>query len=110
MPVTYTITAGAGEGGSIAPSGAVVVAEGATQSFTIAKDAGYAVLDVLVDGVSVGAVASYTFENVRANHTIHAEFEDAPKTGESAALWLMLAFAAFGLLGLGVTARKRKLN
>ena len=31
--------------------------------------------DVLVDGVSVGAVASYTFTNVRADHTISATFQ-----------------------------------
>ena len=30
--------------------------------------------DVLVDGVSVGAVTSYTFTNVTANHTIAASF------------------------------------
>ena len=30
--------------------------------------------DVLVDGASVGAVTSYTFTNVTANHTIAASF------------------------------------
>ncbi len=30
--------------------------------------------DVLVDGSSVGAVSSYTFNNVTSNHTISASF------------------------------------
>jgi hypothetical protein len=71
---TYTITATAGANGSISPSGAVSVSAGANQSFTITPDPGYHVADVLVDGVSVGAVTSYTFTNVTANHTIDASF------------------------------------
>ena len=70
----YTITATAGEGGSITPAGEVSVKEGASQTFTIAAQEGYAIADVLVDGQSVGAVDSYTFENVTANHTIAALF------------------------------------
>lgn len=66
----YTITATAGEGGSITPAGEVSVKEGASQTFAIAAQEGYAIADVLVDGQSVGAVDSYTFENVTANHTI----------------------------------------
>ena len=69
----YTITAAAGEGGSITPAGEVSVKEGASQTFTITAS-GYAIADVLVDGQSVGAVDSYTFENVTANHTIAAVF------------------------------------
>ena len=70
----YTITAAAGEGGSITPAGEVSVKEGASQTFTITASEGYAIADVLVDGQSVGAVDSYTFENVTANHTIAAVF------------------------------------
>ena len=70
----YTITASAGEGGSITPAGEVSVKEGASQTFAIAAQEGYAIADVLVDGQSVGAVDSYTFENVTANHTIAAVF------------------------------------
>src|SRR5258705_9054473 len=58
----------------IAPSGAVTVACGSDQSFTITPAACYHIADVLVDGVSVGAVASYTFTNVTADHTIDASF------------------------------------
>jgi hypothetical protein len=72
--LTYTITASAGANGSISPSGGVVVNYGANQSFTITPNTGYRVFSVLVDGRSVGAVSSYTFTNVRANHTIRATF------------------------------------
>ena len=68
------VTATAGEGGSITPAGEVSVKEGASQTFAIAAQEGYAIADVLVDGQSVGAVDSYTFENVTANHTIAAVF------------------------------------
>ncbi|MGN8896668.1 S-layer homology domain-containing protein [Flavonifractor sp. HCP28S3_F3] len=71
----YTIKAEAGEGGSISPSGSVQVTAGADRTFTITPGADYQIADVLVDGESVGAVSSYTFKNVRANHTIQAVFE-----------------------------------
>src|SRR5205085_4925854 len=63
-----------GAGGSISPNGAVSVNCGASQSFTISADPCYSIADVLVDGVSQGAIASYTFNNVTANHTIAASF------------------------------------
>ena len=70
----YTVTATAGSNGSISPSGAVLVNHGANQTFTITPNGGYFIADVLVDGASVGAVTSYTFSNVTANHTISATF------------------------------------
>jgi beta-lactamase superfamily II metal-dependent hydrolase len=71
---TYTITAAAGTGGSIDPSGIVTVNAGADQGFTIAPAACYSIADVLVDGSSVGAVSGHTFTNVQANHTIAVSF------------------------------------
>ena len=71
---TYTITASAGANGAINPSGAVPVNHGDNQTFAVTPDANYHVADVLVDGSSVGAVTSYTFTNVTANHTISASF------------------------------------
>ena len=70
----YTITASAGSHGSISPSGAVSVTAGGSQGFAITPDTGYKVADVLVDGVSQGAVSSYTFSSVSAAHTISATF------------------------------------
>jgi hypothetical protein len=73
-PITFTITATAGAGGTISPSGMIIVPAGMNQTFTVAANSGFAIDDVLVDAVSQGAVPSYTFTNVTANHTISAEF------------------------------------
>lgn len=73
----YTITVQQSEGGKIAPE-TVKVEKGEDQSFTITADQGYVIQDVLVDGKSVGAVSTYTFENVTRAHTIQAVFEKAP--------------------------------
>ncbi len=78
---TYTITAEAGEGGTISPESARVKS-GEDQTFTIAADEGYEIADVLVDGESVGAVSTYTFENVKAKHTISAEFKKTDEPSE----------------------------
>lgn len=80
--VRHTITASAGDGGSIDPDGSVRVRRGSDQAFTITPNEGYKISDVLVDGESVGAVRSYTFENVRANHTIEAVFEETGKVAD----------------------------
>jgi Family of unknown function (DUF6288)/Bacterial Ig domain/Divergent InlB B-repeat domain/Bacterial Ig-like domain/HEAT repeats len=71
---TYTITASAGSGGSIMPSGAVVVDKGNNQGFTISPNTGYRVAAVTVDGGSIGATNSYIFSNVAIGHTISATF------------------------------------
>ena len=71
---TYTITASAGSGGSISPSGANSVAYGGSQSFTITPGEGYEIQSVMVDGQNVGAVSSYTFDNVQRDHNISAVF------------------------------------
>lgn len=73
---TYTITSSAGANGSISPT--AVVNSGASQSFTITPATGYQIASVLVDGVSMGAVSSYTFSNVTAGHTISASFSIIP--------------------------------
>ncbi|MFO8066474.1 MAG: choice-of-anchor D domain-containing protein [Bacteroidales bacterium] len=71
---TYTITASSSAGGSIAPDGETVVDFGSTLDVTITPDEGYYIVDVFVDGVSMGAVNAYTFEDISDDHTIHAEF------------------------------------
>ena len=80
----YTIKATAGAGGSISPSGNVSVREGRDRTFTITPDKGYAISNVKIDGKSIGAVKSYTFENVSRTHTIEVIFMKAngnPQTG-----------------------------
>lgn len=70
----YTITASAGLNGSISPADVVSVPYGSDQSFTITPDPDYHVVDVQVDGASVGAVTSYAFTGVTSDHTINATF------------------------------------
>lgn len=71
----FTITATAGTGGTITPSGTVSVNEQADETFTIAPVTGYRIKDVQADGISVGAVSSHTFTAVTADHTLTATFE-----------------------------------
>ena len=73
-PAGLTINANAGANGTITPSGAVSVASGASQTFTISPNAGFTIASVTVDGVNQGALGSYTFTNVTAGHTISAAF------------------------------------
>jgi len=68
----YAITATVGANGTISPS--VSVTHGSYSVFTITPKTGYHVADILVDGISVGAVTTFTFNNVTANHTIAASF------------------------------------
>jgi hypothetical protein len=70
-----TLTASAGANGAISTPGSTILAYGANQTFTITPDSGYIVSNVFVDGISVGAVSSYTFTNIISNHTIIATFE-----------------------------------
>ena len=76
-PTTYhTITASAGEGGSISPSGRVTVANHGSRSFSITADEGWTVQNVVVDGVNVGPRGSYTFSDVTEDHTISVTFTE----------------------------------
>ena len=70
----YTIDASAGEGGSISPSGKVTVSAGQDKTFTITPDEDNKIMNVTIDGTAYGPLASYTFEDVRANHTISVTF------------------------------------
>lgn len=72
---SYTITAFAGDHGVITPSGTAYAYYGSTKTFSFTPDEGYKVADVIVDGASVGAVSSYTFENITKAHTIAVTFE-----------------------------------
>ena len=108
----YTIKATAGAGGSISPSGNVSVCEGGDQTFTITPDKGYAVANVKIDGKSIGAVKSYTFENVSSPHTIEAIFVKgtaSASTGDSSNLPLWSALLLASTLALaGAVHLKRK--
>ena len=107
----YTIKATAGAGGSISPSGNVSVREGRDQTFTITPDKGYAVSNVKIDGKSIGAVKSYTFENVTGDHTIEVTFVKdtaSANTGDSSNLPLWSALLLASTLTLAGTVRYKK--
>ena len=82
---SFTITARAGAGGTISPSGAVVVQQGSNQTFTITPNPFYQISQVTVNSVNQGAITTYTFTNVQANHTISATFTAI--TGDMVAWW-----------------------
>ncbi len=70
----FTITATAGNGGKIAPTGATKVYKGTSKAFTITPNDGYHVDSLTVDGTAVDVVTEYTFSDVTANHTIAVTF------------------------------------
>ncbi len=70
----FTLTANVGTGGTITPAGQVLTSYGSNQTFTIAPNTGFAIDNVLVDGISMGAISSYTFTLIDQNHTVSAAF------------------------------------
>lgn len=70
----YSISASAGAGGIISPSGTTTLVKGDSKTFSITPSSGYKIFSVKVDGASVGAVSSYTFSSITSGHTISAEF------------------------------------
>ncbi len=79
-PVAFTIQATAGMGGSISPSGVVSVPYLRTQTFIITPTTSYIIAAVLVNGLNVGQVDSYTFNNILSNQQIHAVFTPSTST------------------------------
>ena len=73
----FVIVPTAGADGTITPGTPQIIGFGGSATFTIVPNTGYVIDDVRVDGVSQGAIASYTFSNVTANHTIQATFKVA---------------------------------
>jgi hypothetical protein len=69
-----SITAAAGNGGSISPSGTVSVEYGGSKTFTITPSSGWKISAVTVDGLNKGAISSYSFSNITGPHTISASF------------------------------------
>jgi peptidoglycan hydrolase-like protein with peptidoglycan-binding domain len=70
----YTIKAAAGSGGTISPASSQQVVQGKSLTFTITPSSGYAIQNVKIDGKSAGAINSYTFSNIAANHSISVTF------------------------------------
>ena len=84
----FTITATAGEGGAITPSGRVAVANGGSQTFAVTADSGYSISDVTVDDSTAADVVqndngTYTVQNVTKDCTVHATFSKNSSSGGS---------------------------
>ncbi|MCX8472556.1 MAG: hypothetical protein ORN85_02795 [Sediminibacterium sp.] len=72
---TFIIAASAGVGGSINPTGNNIVNYGARPTFTIVPTQGYEIDSVLVNGIKVDSINSYTFDSVKMNQTIRVVFD-----------------------------------
>ncbi|MBI5206186.1 MAG: carboxypeptidase regulatory-like domain-containing protein [Candidatus Firestonebacteria bacterium] len=81
--MNHKISATASQGGSISPSGNVTVQHGANQKFDITPNNGHHITDVIVDGVSKGAINTYTFSSVTSDHSIEARFASDSNTGDT---------------------------
>lgn len=78
----YAIASYSSAGGTISPAGTMSLSLGNSQTYTVTPSTGYRIGQVLVDGVSVGRVSSYTISNINASHTVYASFNIiAPPTG-----------------------------
>lgn len=75
---TFDIISTSSANGSITPLGTTTITSGGSQNYSITPNIGFAIQDVIVDGVSVGARTSYNFTNVTAGHTISAAFAAVP--------------------------------
>jgi hypothetical protein len=76
-PSTYTIRASAGENGTISPSGNITVSPGSSRTFTITPAAGYDIQQVFLNGLNIGVLDSYSFTNIRGDHTIAVTFTES---------------------------------
>lgn len=90
--------------GSIWPKGTVAVEEYKDQNFRITAEDGFSLVDVLVDGASVGAVEEYTINSVMGDHTIHAVFESESLSATGSDSAMVMFVAAGMILAAGVIA------
>ncbi len=113
----YKIISSAGQGGTVSPSGEETVSAGESRSYVITPLEGYVISDVKVDGNSVGAVETYTFEDVQSSHTIEAIFtaktSDNPETGDNinsalSLIFMLVSVSAGGFGGVWISKRKNR--
>lgn len=107
----HTITVMPGAHGTITPGGPLTVNDGGSATFKIAAKRGYAIADVKVDGVSVGAVGTYTFQGVTEDHEIAAFYAYVganPQTGDNTPIAVLLSVLALSLVGIVAVAYVRR--
>lgn len=71
----YTVHVEPTENGSITPDGDNSMNRLDKHTYIFTPDPGYQVKDVIVNGISVGALSSYTFSDVNEDQTLRVEFE-----------------------------------
>lgn len=82
--VIYTITASASTAnGTVTPEGRTTITQGSGILYTITPKDGYSISTVYIDGISIGPVSSYSFTDVRNDHSITADFAELPKPADS---------------------------
>jgi uncharacterized repeat protein (TIGR02543 family) len=82
-PITHSITYSSGISGQSPYIETITVNRTANQGFAFSPISGYRIKSVVVNGVSQGAVNSYTFSNVTTNHSLSVEFELIPSSTSS---------------------------
>ncbi len=102
----YMVTATAGPGGSIDPSGDMFTTPGESHSFKITPDNGYRILDVSDNGVSQGAISSYILSNIHENHQVVATFTQAA-TDNTIIYLLIVVIVAVVVIALGAIALQK---
>lgn len=106
----FAVSASAGPGGSISPSGDQFAYPGSSLIFTITPNSGYRISNVMVDGISKGPISSYRFDNVQSSHEISATFAtDTTLTpAEFILIALLVIVAGFSIVVILKRTSKRK--
>ncbi len=78
---TFTITADSDEHSSFVEETSTVINEGLTKRYVVRVDSGYEIVDVTVDGSSVGTSPFYTFGAITKDHTIAVTTRPIEVTG-----------------------------
>ena len=73
----FVISASATSGGTINPAGDVIVKYGTDKEFRFQADPNNAILDVLVDNISMGPLEKYKFLDITSDHTIRVIFSSS---------------------------------
>ena len=72
---SYVISVSGNVGGTLSPAGNAVIVAGESMTYNFTPKDGFGIAKVIVDGVNIGKVSSYTFRNITANHTLQVVFE-----------------------------------
>ena len=76
IQIAPKVTSSSGTGGTITPAGTIPYTyKGNSKTYTWARNYGYALKDVKIDGKSQGKITSYQFKNLTADHTISVEWQ-----------------------------------